>query len=720
VTSRHQLQPGAATALLLDPYVVCDTELNLISMNEAAVRLSGKTGSALQEHHVCKVLPWLANVSFDLSALARRSGDASHVICAARFEHRVRKSGHQIGILSIPKTPVPIDSAPQVRREMEERLQLAQQVAGLAVWDRDLNTGLITWSPEMYRMLALEPDEVTPTLGFWRAHIHPDDLERVLAEADETVAQRGNRETEFRILAQDGTVRHILSRWKVFCDAGFRPIRMVGVNLDLTQRRELDSRLRQINDQLGAIIEASPAPVVALTPSGLVTLWNPAAERLFGWTADEVLGRTLPFIPEEKRKEHAALRERDLHGESLRSVQLRRIRKDGSPVDISVSTATLRDAEGNVTGIMSLYEDITERLASERALRESQERFRTLVEATPQLVWSTRADGYCDYLSRQWEEYTGVPAEVHHGHRWTDALHPEDRVRSAHAFADAVAGLGDYDLEYRLRRHDGQYRWFKTRGLPVVDAEGRITKWLGTCTDIEDQRATMDALLRANADLQQFAYAAAHDLQEPLRNIALYSQLMERKYSHGLTTDARACLQHALDGARRMQTLVEDLLTYTQAATIGDLPTTPVDCNEVVAAVAANLSESVAGCAAGIHVDQLPVVQAHRTRLIQLFQNLLSNAVKYRGSKSPEIRLYATRTESHWLFHVEDQGEGIAPEYQERIFGVFRRLHGRDVPGTGIGLAICKRIVEHYGGRIGVISDGPGKGSTFWFTLPAE
>jgi PAS domain S-box-containing protein len=708
VTTLHQ-------TLLLDPYVLCDASLEIVWLNEAAGKMGGEGVRA------CHELPWLSELRVELQALRRAPAELSRVLTTARFEHRIRKAGDHIGILSIERPALTADAAAveQARREVEERLQLAQEVAGLGICDRNLETGDISWSPEMYRFLGLEPGEVRPTLDLWRSCIHPDDLERMIAEADHTIADCGSRETEFRVTGRDGQTRTLLSRWKVFCGAHGRASRMVSVNLDVTQRRELDSQLREINGQLTAIIQASPASIVALTPNGLITLWNPAAERLFGWTEAEVLGKPLPFIPAEKRAEHAALRQRDLEGDSLQAVQLRRIRKDGTPVDISVSTATLCDPQGKVTGIMSLYEDVSERLRSERALRESEERFRTLVEATPQLVWSTTADGYCDYLSRQWVEYTGVPEREHWGRGWLRVVHPDDRQHASVAFANAIAGLAIYDLEYRLRRYDGKYRWFKTRGLPVTDSDGRVSKWLGTCTDIEDQRTMMDALLRANTDLQQFAYAAAHDLQEPLRSIALYSQLLQRKYLDCLPADAQTCLRHALDGAERMLSLVQDLLTYTQAATTGDVPPVAVDCDDVLATVLENLGESMAACGARLEASRLPVVQAHRTPVLQVFQNLMSNAIKYRGANVPVIRMYATRHDRQWILHVEDNGEGIPVEYQERIFGVFRRLHGRDVPGTGIGLAICKRIVEQYGGRIGVISEGPGTGSTFWFTLPA-
>ena len=289
----------------------------------------------------------------------------------------------------------------------------------------------------------------------------------------------------------------------------------------------------------------------------------------------------------------------------------------------------------------------------------------------------------------------------------------------AELFRAAVAGRATYDLEYRLRRHDGVYRWFKTRGLPVRKGDGRIFKWLGTCTDIEEQKRTMQELLRANADLQQFAYAAAHDLQEPIRGIALYTQLLRRKLPE-LSPEALTCVSHLFTSAERMEALVQDLLVYTQVSEKEETAPQTVDCNEVLDYVRRNLESALEASFCEMVCGDLPRLPGHRTRLIQVFQNLISNAVKYRRRDTPpRIIVNAERWKDEWVFSVADNGIGVPPEYHERIFGVFRRLHSREIPGTGIGLAICKRIVEGYGGRIWVTSAGEGQGSTFWFTLPA-
>jgi light-regulated signal transduction histidine kinase (bacteriophytochrome) len=243
-------------------------------------------------------------------------------------------------------------------------------------------------------------------------------------------------------------------------------------------------------------------------------------------------------------------------------------------------------------------------------------------------------------------------------------------------------------------------------------------KWFGTCTDIDEQKRVEDQLRRANQDLEQFAFSASHDLQEPLRSINIYSELLMKRHADKLDGEALKFMKFLRNGATRMEALLRDLLTYTQAARF-DEPTKTCDANEVLKTALANLSGAIAESGAQVTTGPLPSVPVNGTHLLQLFQNLLGNAIKYRSQeRMPAVHIEAERQSGCWVFSIVDNGIGIEPEYKENIFGLFKRLHSNDeYSGTGIGLAICQRIVDRYHGRIWVDSE-PGRGSTFRFSLP--
>ena len=235
----------------------------------------------------------------------------------------------------------------------------------------------------------------------------------------------------------------------------------------------------------------------------------------------------------------------------------------------------------------------------------------------------------------------------------------------------------------------------------------------------EEKAQVQQALARSNQDLEQFAYVASHDLQEPLRMVATYTQLLAERYQGRLDDNADKYIHYAVEGALRMQTLVQDLLTFSRVGRQGS-EVGSIDCNLLVEAAVKNLQASVVETGAHIHHEHLPKVVADGSQVLQLFQNLIGNAIKFHGPAPPEIRIAAVKSDKEWVFSVADNGIGIAPEHRELIFVIFKRLHTRtEYPGSGIGLAICKKIVERQGGRIWVESK-PGQGSTFKFTLPIQ
>lgn len=265
---------------------------------------------------------------------------------------------------------------------------------------------------------------------------------------------------------------------------------------------------------------------------------------------------------------------------------------------------------------------------------------------------------------------------------------------------------------------------FLCRAVPLRNSKGEIVRWFGSCTDIQDQvinatklQTVVDALSRSNADLEQFAYAASHDLQEPLRMVAIFTQLLKEEYASKLDATAQRYIDFAISGALRMEELLKSLLTY---ATIANAPQESagwVDAGEALTSAQLNLQAIIESTMASITHDPLPSVWISRIHLVRLFQNLLSNALKYRSASHPKVHISAECIGDKWVFSVQDNGSGIANEYLHQIFGVFKRLHGSTYEGTGIGLAMCQKIVERAGGQIWAKLE-IGTGSTFLFSLP--
>ena len=292
--------------------------------------------------------------------------------------------------------------------------------------------------------------------------------------------------------------------------------------------------------------------------------------------------------------------------------------------------------------------------------------------------------------------------------------------------SDQIIGVIEYfrdisdrkKAEEALRASEERHRAELEQGIKERTSELVVTNEQ-LINEINERKQVESELQRSNAELQQFAYVASHDLQEPLRMISSYMQLLERRYKGQLDHDADEFIAYAVDGAKRMQGLIGDLLQLSRVETRENF-FEATDCEAILKQARGNLQASIEDCCGHVIHDPLPTVTADATQLVQLFQNLIGNAVKFRGMESLRIHISAERRNGGWLFSVRDNGIGIDPEHSDRIFVIFQRLHGRDeYPGTGIGLAICKKIVERHGGQIGVESE-PGQGATFFFTIPDQ
>jgi len=416
----------------------------------------------------------------------------------------------------------------------------------------------------------------------------------------------------------------------------------------------------------------------------------------------------------------------------IRNTEGKPIRMIGAHVDVTraelarqaLETANLELEERVRSRTLELERVNTELAEVDMANQRMREvELRQLVEGLPLLVWTCTPEGLCDYLSAQWVAYTGIPEAEQLGSAWIAQLHPDDVPVVQNAWGASVAVGQPLETEFRIRRHDGTYRWFQTRARPLHGSDGRVVKWFGTNTDIHDRkmleqtlRERTEALERSNAELEQFAYIASHDLQEPLRTVTSYVQLIERRYGNVLDERGRKYVEHVVTGARKMRSLIVDLLDYSRA-TMAPTEGSQVDANEALSSARTSLEALFTESGAILTSSPLPIIAMDAGSLIRIFQNLLSNAIHYRSEKRPEIRVQVVKDNEWCTLSVQDNGVGIAPEYQRRIFQMFQRVHthlGR--PGTGVGLALCRRLVERFNGEIWVEST-VGVGSTFYVRL---
>jgi PAS domain S-box-containing protein len=464
--------------------------------------------------------------------------------------------------------------------------------------------------------------------------------------------------------------------------------------------------------------------IFLLDPHGTVVSWNAGAERIKGYKAEEVVGTNFArFYPQEDVDQgRPAMELRIAAAEGRSETERWRVRKDGSRFWSKLVITAARSPSGALLGFSEISHDITER-------KETDARYRGLLEAAPDAMVVVNQTGEIVLLNLQAQKQFGYRIDELVG-RPVKHIIPEgfaerlvaDGTRSA---AEALAQQIGTGIELQGHRKDGSDFPIEIMLSPLASREGTLVT--AAIRDISVRKVaeallvkTVGELKRSNDELKHFAYVASHDLQEPLRMVASYTQLLAKRYRGQLDSDADEFIAYAVDGCNRMQQMIRDLLTYSSAGT-GAMDPQTISSELALDVALANLRVAMEESGALVTRDSLPTVTTDDTQLTQVFQNLIGNAIKYRGSAVPRIHVSArTGGRRERIFSVRDNGIGMDPQYFDKIFVLFQRLHGRgEFAGTGIGLSICKKILERLGGRIWVESQLD-QGSTFHFALPDE
>src|SRR5688572_14082707 len=617
-------------------------------------------------------------------------------------------------------------------RESEERFRAVVDSAneGMLIYDRALN--IIAGNRAAERIIGLPLAQLIGKPGFTSLLpcVRADGTPLPEAERPTRATVRsGHAQTDLRIGIQraGGAVT-----WLSVNTAFLRRVDdtdyygLVSTITDVTEQTNAAARLKESEARFRRTFELAGSGMAHIGMDRRFIRVNRRLCDILGYREEEMLKLTGRQISHPDDLDIINEQRPALHAGEIKAVRLekRYVRKDGAVVWVKFSMTVERDADGKPLYEIAVYDDITAQRDAEARLKESEARFRQTFELAASGICHV-VDGRFVRVNRSLCEILGYSEKELLGKSVKEVSHPEDRdVTDAQRARIRAGEIDQARFEKRYLRRDGSVVWCDLAIALVRDVFGMPLYEIAVFDDITDRKkseaalhAAHEELKRSNAELEQFAYVASHDLQEPLRMVASYTQLLGRRYEGKLDKDAHEFMSYIVDGATRMKQLIEDLLAYSRVGTKGQ-DFKPVALEAPLRRALFNLRAGIEEAGAAVTYDPLPTVQGDEVQLGQLLQNLVGNSLKFRSNSVPRIHIGVLEKNSEYQIEVRDNGIGIEPQYYERIFMVFQRLFNKgEYPGTGIGLAICKKVVERHGGRIWVESR-PGDGSSFYFTLP--
>ncbi|MEG4554227.1 PAS domain S-box protein [Microcoleus sp. F6_B5] len=665
----------------------------------------------------------------------RKQVEEENRLLHATLEHRVAERIAQIEI-SHNSLPQEIAYRQRIAITLLELTQLQNAILNSAhytIISTDPDGTIKIFNRAAQRLLGYSPEEVVgkvtlaiihdPVEVGKRAEILSQELGVKIEPGMEVFVALPRRgiadENEWTYIRKDGSRFPVQLSVTALFDPEGNITGFLGIGQDISDRKQAEKELRDLTAAMQNAMEG----ISRVDIEGRYVNVNRAYAHRCGYEPEEMLGLQwqLTVHPGDIEMMLSAYQEMVISGKV--EVEARGVRKNGSFFYKQLTMVKAWDAQGIFNGHHCFMKDITERKLTERALQESEFKYRQIVELAEEGIWVIDSNSLTTYVNHAMARMLGYTELEMFGRSLFDFMDEQEKQQAIDNVERRKQGINEQH-EFKFKSKDGKDIWTDMSTSPVMDSQGNLLSCCALVYNITDRKQAEQQMLqltedlkRSNEELEQFAYVASHDLQEPLRAVTSYTQLLAQRYQGNLDDRADKYINYIVDGATRMQQLINDLLAYSRLGTRGQ-EFEEADCNAVVKQTMCNLQIAIAERKAAITCDAMPTVMADEFQLVQLFQNLIANSIKFCRQDIPLIHIAACRQESEWLFSVRDNGIGIDPQYADRIFIIFARLHSRrQYSGTGIGLAMCKRIVERHGGRIWVESQ-EGKGATFYFTIP--
>jgi len=588
-------------------------------------------------------------------------------------------------------------------------------------------------------LLNLIPSDIGRPLSNIRTNINIPDLELMVLDVVNSLAVVSKE-----VQDAGGRWYSLTIRPYKTLDHRIEGVLMTLVNVDDMKRSLL--KVRSAYDYASAIIETVRGPLLVLTPDLRVITANRSFYASFLTTPEETLNRFIydlgdgtwnipelrnlleKVLPKDQSfSDHEIELELKDIGRRVMLLNARKIYLKEPYVRTDLNMTEQLDRL-----ILLGIEDVTDKKRAGEVLLAASDRYRSYIEVTGELGWTTNADGEVVEDLPSWRSYTGQTFEELKGRGWSKALHPDDLESTLQIWKKAVSEKSGYEVEYRIRRYDGVYRVFMVRGMPVLKENGSVREWVGTCIDITERKEAEEALKTLNQKLQStalrlemaykdmegFSYSASHDLREPLLIIDWYSGNLLKRYGENLDDEGKELLAVIRTTAKKMEQLIEDLLSFSRSS-VKDVVKSTINMRALAQAVFKEVKSSNGKRNVEFRALDLPEAWADPAMMRQVLANLLSNALKYAGTKDKAvIEIRGTREEHETVYFIKDNGIGFDMKHVHKLFGLFYRMHSsKEAQGTGVGLAIVKNIIGKHGGRVWA-KGKPGEGATFYFALP--